>query len=166
MTCQTTICLARLVRGEIPQSRIWESRTHIAFLTPFGNTPGFTVVVPRKHLSSDIFALDEDSYVELISGVFLVAGVLRQAFGVEQCGMIFEGFETDYAHVKLVSIHNNPKDFAHDIRSQRAELVGEYQDTYQGYGTSLDGPAAADEEVLSKDAAAIRKLIDAHKNTP
>ena len=34
---------ARIVRGEIPQRRIWESKQHVAFLTPFANTPGMTL---------------------------------------------------------------------------------------------------------------------------
>ena len=31
---------ARIVRGELPQRRIWESKEHVAFLTPFANTTG------------------------------------------------------------------------------------------------------------------------------
>ena len=31
---------ARIVRGELPQRRVWESKQHVAFLTPFANTPG------------------------------------------------------------------------------------------------------------------------------
>jgi hypothetical protein len=41
---------ARTVRGELPQRRIWEDNQNIVFLTPFANTPGFTVLVPRTHL--------------------------------------------------------------------------------------------------------------------
>ena len=46
---------ARLIRGEIPQWRVWEDPNHVAFFTPFPNFPGFTVLIPRRHLSSDIF---------------------------------------------------------------------------------------------------------------
>ena len=46
---------AKLIRGEIPQWRVWEDSTHVAFLTPFPNSPGLTVLIPRRHLSSDIF---------------------------------------------------------------------------------------------------------------
>ena len=58
---------ARIVRGEVPQWRIWESTIHVAFLTPFPSTPGVTVVVPRKHLSSDVFDLDVQDYEALVS---------------------------------------------------------------------------------------------------
>ena len=33
---------ARIVRGELPQRRIWESKHHVALLTPFANTTGMT----------------------------------------------------------------------------------------------------------------------------
>ena len=33
---------AKIVRGESLQRRIWESKQHVAFLTPFANTPGMT----------------------------------------------------------------------------------------------------------------------------
>ncbi|KAK4158062.1 hypothetical protein C8A00DRAFT_28962 [Chaetomidium leptoderma] len=46
---------ARIIRGELQQWRVWEDDHYAAFLTPFANTPGFTVLVLRKYLSSDIF---------------------------------------------------------------------------------------------------------------
>ena len=33
---------AKIVRGELPQRRVWESEQHVAFLTPFANTTGMT----------------------------------------------------------------------------------------------------------------------------
>ena len=33
---------ARIVRGELPQKRIREGKQHVAFLTPFADTPGMT----------------------------------------------------------------------------------------------------------------------------
>ena len=35
-----TNLFARIVRGELPQRRVWESEHHVAFLTPFANTTG------------------------------------------------------------------------------------------------------------------------------
>ncbi|KAF1957125.1 class II aaRS and biotin synthetase [Byssothecium circinans] len=97
---------ARIVRGEISQSRVWEDGEHVAFLTPFANTPGFTVLVPREHLTSDIFSIEDTNYAKLMDASYTLAGYLMKAFGVPRCGMIFEGFEIDYAHVKLIPIHS------------------------------------------------------------
>lgn len=35
-----TNLFARIVRGELPQRRVWESEQHVAFLTPFANMTG------------------------------------------------------------------------------------------------------------------------------
>jgi beta-aspartyl-peptidase (threonine type) len=149
---------ARLVRGELSQSRIWEDEEHIAFLTPFANTPGFTVLVPRKHLTSDIFSIEDTDYTNLMDVSYTVAGHLMKAFGVPRCGMIFEGFEIDYAHVKLIPIHSC------DTRSQSPEAgptieMATYEEKYRGHITSLNGPLLQDRESLVLDASSLRKTI-------
>ena len=50
---------------------------HVAFLTPFANTSGFTVLVPRRYLHSDVFRLDTISYNSLLHASFSVVGVLK-----------------------------------------------------------------------------------------
>jgi beta-aspartyl-peptidase (threonine type) len=125
---------ARIVRGELPQWRVWEDDHHVAFLTPFANTPGFTVLVPRKHLSSDIFSIDEEPFSRLMIAAHRVAACLKQTFGTRRCGMIFEGFEIDYAHVKLIPIHHSA------AAGDPVLTVAPFQETYQGYVTSLSGP--------------------------
>jgi diadenosine tetraphosphate (Ap4A) HIT family hydrolase len=57
---------ARIIRGELPQWRLWDDASHIAFLTPFANSPGYTVLVPRRHLPSDIFGLEDQDYTALV----------------------------------------------------------------------------------------------------
>ncbi|KAL8903432.1 MAG: hypothetical protein Q9207_003921 [Kuettlingeria erythrocarpa] len=77
------------------QWRVWEDKKHVAFLTPFANTPGYTVLVPRKHLSSDVFDLNDDDYTDMVAAVYQVAQHLKGAFGSTRCGVFFEGFEID-----------------------------------------------------------------------
>lgn len=60
----------------------------------------------RVHLSSDILSLEEQSYTMLMAAAHKVAGILMKTFDTQHCGMIFEGFEIDYAHVKLIPTHH------------------------------------------------------------
>ncbi|RKO86351.1 hypothetical protein BDK51DRAFT_17028, partial [Blyttiomyces helicus] len=80
---------ARLVRGEIEQWRVWESAGHVGFLTPFPNSFGAAVVVPRKHLTSDIFAIGEEDFVALVGAAWEVARKLKDALGATHVGMVF-----------------------------------------------------------------------------
>ena len=130
---------ARLIRCELPQHRVWEDAEHVAFLTPFANTPGFTVLVPRSHLPSDIFSINEEPYSRLVEAAFTVANILRKAFGVSHCSMIFEGFEIDYAHAKLIPIHNSPTEGNEAVGIGLAKGA-EFQEKYKGYVTSMKGP--------------------------
>lgn len=127
---------ARIVKGEEKaQWRVWENDNHVAFLTPFPNTPGFTVLVPRKHLESNIFALEKEDFEKLMSATYEVSCLLKDALNAESCAMILEGYEINYAHVKLIPILNN-KNRLKNIKQT------EFQHNYAGYVTSLDGPKA------------------------
>ncbi|KAM8844366.1 uncharacterized protein AB9W97_022462 [Spinachia spinachia] len=132
---------SQIVRGEQQQWRVWEDSEHVAFLTPYPNTPGLTVVVPRKHLSSDIFKLEDADYKDLILATYKVARLLKGALRAQGVGLIFEGFEIDYAHAKLIPLLPSPDG------TKPADLQPEFFHSYPGHVSSLDGPAA-DPEAL------------------
>ena len=147
---------ARIISGELPQWRVWEDDSHIAFLTSFGNTPGYTVLVPRKHLGSDIFRLEDQEYAGMIKAAYTVAQHLITTFQVEHCGMFFEGYEIDYAHIKLVPVHQN-----YSNRKIVVPILGPaaYHKAYEGYLTTQFGPLASDLGALSVDAAKFKRLL-------
>ncbi len=144
---------ARLIRGEIPQWRIWEDKAHIAFLTPFGNTPGFTVLVPRKHLGSDILNLDDKEFAEIVEAAYRVAQYLKKAFSVKRCGIFFEGFQIDYAHVKLIPVHTSQEQLFNPIAPPAP-----FQKTYEGFLTTQSEPLAFDLDSIADDAKQLRGL--------
>ncbi|XP_023204131.1 uncharacterized protein LOC106699831 [Xiphophorus maculatus] len=132
---------SRIVRGEQQQWRVWEDSEHVAFLTPYPNRPGLTVVVPRKPLSSDIFSLDNPGYKTLLLATYKVAQLLQEGMKASSVAMIFEGFEIDHAHVKLVPLLPSPDG------TKAAELQPEFFQTYPGFVSSLDGPPAGAESL-------------------
>uniref|UniRef100_G3NZ82 HIT domain-containing protein n=3 Tax=Gasterosteus aculeatus TaxID=69293 RepID=G3NZ82_GASAC len=134
---------SQIVRGEQQQWRVWEDSEHVAFLTPYPNTPGLTVVVPRKHLSSDIFKVEDADYKDLILATYEVARLLEGGLRAQGVGLIFEGFEIDYAHAKLIPLLPSPDG------TKPADLQAEFFHSYPGYVSSLDGPAA-DPETLKE----------------
>ncbi|CAL8578971.1 hypothetical protein XPA_004735 [Xanthoria parietina] len=163
--CGDSNLFARLVRGELPQSRVWEDGEHVAFLTPFANTPGFTVLVPREHLTSDIFGIDDADYANLMDASYTLAGHLMKAFGIPRCGMVFEGFEIDYAHVKLIPIHSR-KVQDQSLEPGSSTEIAPYEEGYRGYVTSLNGPLLQDQEPLVLDALSLRKMIPCERIQP
>nr|XP_015215084.1 PREDICTED: uncharacterized protein LOC102687500 isoform X4 [Lepisosteus oculatus]XP_015215085.1 PREDICTED: uncharacterized protein LOC102687500 isoform X4 [Lepisosteus oculatus] len=136
---------SRIVQGvEKKQWRVWEDDAHVAFLTPFPNSPGFTVLAPRRHLPSDLFSLDEEDYIELALAARTVALLLEEGLGAQSCALIFEGLEIDYAHAKLVPLI---------MPSQGPEAPEpHFCPIYTGHVSSVDGPPANPQDLKDLQA--------------
>lgn len=120
---------------------MWEDEGHVAFLTPFPNSPGFTVLVPRRPLTSDIFRLGKGDYERLVVASWEVSRLLEDSLGSWATGLIFEGFEIDYAHVKLIPLfHPSPPETGDGAPKPS---IPQFYATYPGYVTSEDGPGAS-----------------------
>ncbi|XP_036425950.1 uncharacterized protein LOC118807891 isoform X1 [Colossoma macropomum] len=134
---------SRIVRGEEQQWRVWEDEEHISFLTPFPNTPGLTVLIPRKPLTSDILRLEEGDYKGLVLATRQVAQLLEEALGAWGVGLIFEGYEIDYAHAKLIPLVSPPDNMTQNLTCPAPE----FYDIYPGFVTSASGPLASTESL-------------------
>lgn len=124
---------------------IWESETHMAFLTIFPNTPGVTVVVPKKHFDSYVFALNDQDLTDLVLAAKTVAKLLdKKLQTVARTAAVFEGFGVNHVHVKLYPMHGTKA-----LKEWRAihSSVDKYFDSYEGYISSHDGPRATDESL-------------------
>ncbi|MCX6763226.1 MAG: HIT family protein [Candidatus Moranbacteria bacterium] len=143
----------QIVRGEIPCHKIWEDRKHLAFLSIFPNTEGFSVVIPKKHYGSYAFDLPDNVLKELVAAAKKVGKLLdKKLTDVGRTGMIFEGFGVDHVHAKLFPMHGtkleNWKPFHSDINK--------YFKKYEGYICSNDYERA-DDKKLAKLAKNIRE---------
>lgn len=144
----------KIVSSESPSHKIWEDEKHIAFLSIFPNTKGFTVVIPKKHYPSYAFDLDNNVLTELMLAVKKVANLLdRKLEDVGRTGMMFEGFGVDHIHAKLFPMHGtaNLKEW-----QQLKSNVDKYFEKYEGYISSHDYKRADDQE-LAELAKKIRE---------
>lgn len=149
----------------LPQATFLKLKLGCSNQLILGNDPaGFTVLVPRAHLSSDIFSLDKADYGQLIEAAHSVAQVLKSAFGARQIGMMFEGFEIDYAHVKLIPIRD-PSVTSESPHIRTPLYQAEYHESYPGYLTSLQGPTIKDTIPLSQSAQLMRNMLQHERVT-
>ena len=144
----------KLVRGEIESRIVWEDDKHIAFLTPFPNTPGLTVVIPRTNLSDYVFELSDDDYADLLMATKKVAKILEKALNVARVALVFEGTGVAYVHAKLYPLHG-PLASQTDVWSKDTEFVEEYR----GWMTTIEGPKMSDERLDEIQ----RRIIEASK---
>ena len=130
---------AKIIRGELEQWRVWESDSHVAFLTPFGSAPGKTVLVPRKHVDSDILSTPIEDFESLAAATWDVVTVLmRSRLEPDRVGLIFEGMEIDWAHAKLIPVCG-------DVGESPSEQP--FVEKYTGAVSSQPGPTVAREDL-------------------
>jgi histidine triad (HIT) family protein len=133
---------------------VWEDDRHLAFLTPFPNTAGATVVITKQHYPSYAFDLPDDILADLVVAAKIVAHLLDSAFeDVGRTSLVLEGFGVDHVHAKLYPLHGTaPMDEWRPIESG----IDTFFERYEGYVASNDGPRADD-----KDLALLAERIKA-----
>lgn len=138
---QKDCIFCQIVIGESPSHKIWEDEKHLAFLSIFPNTEGFSVVITKEHYPSYAFDLTDEVLKNLIIAVKKVAKFLDEKLkDVGRTGMIFEGFGVDHAHAKLFPMHGT-KD---ETWRQRRSSVAKFFEHYEGYISSHDYERAND----------------------
>jgi len=143
----------KIVKGEIPCHKLWEDEKHLAFLSIFPNTEGFSVVVTKKHYSSYAFDAPDEVLKELVLAAKKVGKLIDAKLpDVGRTGMIFEGFGVDHLHAKLFPMHGTKEKEWKPAHSD----VDKYFDRYEGYISSHDYKRA-DDTKLAELAKRIRR---------
>ncbi len=145
----------KIVKGEAPSHKIWEDDKHLAFLSIFPNTEGFSVVITKEHFPSYAFELPDDVLAGLVIAAKKVSQQIDKAFeDVGRTGLIFEGFGVDHIHAKLFPMHGTA-----DMKkwSPIESKIDKFYEQYPGYISSHDSGRADD----TKLAAIAKKIREA-----
>ena len=131
----------KIVKGEALCHKIWEDGGHLAFLSIFPNTEGFSVVITKKHYPSYAFDLPESVLANLTLASKKVAKLIDSKLpDVGRTGMIFEGFGVDHVHAKLFPMHGTNI----SVWKPRKSNIDKYFEQYEGYISSHDYRRADD----------------------
>lgn len=134
---------------------VWEDSKHMAFLTPFPNTEGFTVVITKEHHDSYVVELESGVRGKLIDAACTVAKQIDRSFeDVGRTGIMFEGFGVNHIHAKLFPMHGtNSNEWKKRVSTEK-----KYFEIYDGYISSHDA-LQADEKKLEETAAKIKNAL-------
>jgi histidine triad (HIT) family protein len=143
----------RIDRGEIRAYTEWQDPQYLAFLTPFPNTPGVTVVIPKSNPGDYIFSLSSAEYQGLMNAARKVAKLLEKAFNTPRIALAFEGTGVAYVHAKLFPLHGELASKT-GVWSEQTEFHSEYL----GYFSTIEGPRMNDKELER-----LQKLITGSK---
>ena len=152
---QDDFCIfCAIVDGSARSYSVWQSDSHMAFLSIYPNTRGVTVVIPKKHYDSDAFSMSDEDLSQLVCAAKETSKILLRIPGVGRVAMALEGFGVNHVHAKLYPLHGTDLKEWKEIPSK----VNNYFETYQGYITTNDGPLADD-----KDLAELSNFLTKHR---
>lgn len=119
---------------------IFEDANYLAQLSPFPNTEGFSVIIPKKHYASDVLKMPDKKLQEFILVAKKVSKNLMNYFqDVGRVGLIMEGTGIDHAHIKLFPMHGTGYMKKGEWKQSHSNN-DKYFKKYEGYISSHDGP--------------------------
>ena len=131
--------------------KFWENEKYVAWLSPFPNTEGFTVVIPKKHAPSDVLQMPDKDLKDFIIEVKRISSHLVDKLeDVGRVGLIMEGTGIDHAHIKLVPLQGTEYMKRGEWKQVHSD-VNTYFEKYLGYISSHDGPRVDEQKI--KDLA-------------
>lgn len=152
-----TDCLfCKIINGQEKSWKIWENDHCVAFLTPYPNTPGFTVIATKEHVDSNVLSLPQEEFVEIVLAGKEVSNILQKAFKTSRNGLIIEGMGIDHAHIKIIPMHGIKEGPWEAIKSN----LPLFKEKYEGYLTSQDGPRMSDEDIYSVQQSILNSIND------
>lgn len=146
----------KIVSGEIPSWKVWENKDYLAFLTPFANTLGVTVVIPKNNPGDYVFDVSPEAYMGIMLAAKEVAKLLKGALGVARVAMVFEGTGVAHLHAKLYPLHGEIANKT-NVWPHHQEFYPEYI----GYLTTVEGP-----KMDPNDLDTLQRQILAYSETP
>ena len=90
----------KIIKGEIPSTKIYEDEHNYAFLDHKPMVPGHTLVVSKKQVAN-IWDLSAEDYHHLMATVKKVGARIKEVFQPKWAGVKVEGIAVPHAHVHV-----------------------------------------------------------------
>lgn len=99
----------KIIKGEIPSTKVYEDDDILAFLDISQTTPGHTLVVPKKHVK-DIFAYDKKLAAKVFSKLPMLARAIKESDpAIKGINILNNNGEVAYQSVFHSHIHIIPR---------------------------------------------------------
>lgn len=112
----------KIIKGEIPCYKIYEDDKTFAFLTIEPSQPGQVLVIPKKQIDQ-LWDLDEEDYVAVMTTAKKVAKKMRESLGVKRVGVRVIGEEVPHAHIHLIPFNTVEDYYQKSYSASQAELA-------------------------------------------
>ncbi len=101
----------KIVNGEIPSFKIYESEHALAFLDISQNTVGHTLVIPKQHVNN-VFELDSETGKEVFDAVLKTVQILKDKLQIENVNLLnnngsLAGQVVEHYHIHIIPRYGN-----------------------------------------------------------
>jgi histidine triad (HIT) family protein len=118
MAPDSNCIFCKIVKGEIPASKIYEDTNFLAFLDISNFTEGHTLVIPKDHIESTWEIPDIGAYYSVVQKI----GKHYRGLGSKYVDTLTFGRDVLHAHVHIVPHNIDNPDW-----KQALAVIGEYQ---------------------------------------
>jgi len=94
---------AKIIRGELPAVKLYESEDVLAFMDAFPQSQGHCLIVHKHATASNLFDIDDESLATLIAAVKNVAGAVKD--GLKPDGLRIAQFNGAPAGQTVYHLH-------------------------------------------------------------
>ncbi|MCL4314702.1 MAG: HIT domain-containing protein [Candidatus Thermoplasmatota archaeon] len=141
MSSECIFC--KIATGELPSYKIYQNSNYIAFLDIYPTLTGQTLVIPKKHVGSYAFDLEDNALSDLVITSKKVAKLLERGLNVDRVYLVLEGSGVDHLHAKLYpAIGRKGQGFIEMHGNDHVRF-----EKYEGYLNTSMGPKAEEEEL-------------------
>ncbi len=91
----------KIIKWELPCAKIWEDENFVAILDAFPNRKWMTLIMPKKHTTSNFANTEEQLFSDIMKASHKVANILKKWLNVKRVGMVVWGLEVPHLHIKL-----------------------------------------------------------------
>ena len=128
--------IAQGVEPPLADGLFYETDQYMAWLDPFPNTLGASVVAPKQHFGSDNLHLPDEVLSKFVLEAKKVAQILEDYFeDVGRVGLVMEWTGIDHAHIKLYPMHGTGYMKSGEWKQILSDR-DQYFETYPGYLSS------------------------------
>lgn len=96
----------KIINGEIPAHKVYESEKVLAFLDINPVNPGHVLVIPKQEVD-DLFDLDHETYAEVMMVVRKISKAVQKAKNPLRVGLMVLGFDVAHAHVHVIPLQQS-----------------------------------------------------------
>lgn len=110
---------SKIISEEIKGYKIYEDEFICAFLDVNPMQKGHTLVVPKVEVE-DVFDLDEETYLNLMTAVRDISKMLKIKLNSKKVGVVVDGYLVPHSHVHLIPT-NGPHEINENLQKPATE---------------------------------------------